>query len=372
MILLFLESWPVIVRVQTVISIILLLSFFIFSCSILIQRTRKNNLGSLSFQIIENYEEIVSNVIFDDTFEEKYMGSKGKKELWQVLLGKYNNKLLYKEILIEVLIDLLKNLSGIFADRVIHIYKIIELDKHSLKKLESPKWEIKTRAVIELSEMKVESAYRNIATYINHPNIILRSETRKAFVKFTPRNLNLFIKGVNSSISYWEMMNLIDVIDSRKNDYLPHFHPDFNSKNQSMIYFCLKVINYFKLVDYLDDVMLLIKHTDEEIRKLVIASVGLLGGYNKIWILKERFRAENENMQLEIINTFSLIADNDDVPFLLNIACSDYSNRLRLASLKGILNLGDKGIPILNELRNNSNDQPLVQMIAHTVDSRIL
>jgi hypothetical protein len=367
------QSFPFIIRIQFYIMVVLVLAFLAFSGSVIFQRIRKNNLGFLSFQIKKRYDDILSNLIFDDEFEEKYLSAAGKEHLRQIFLSGKNSRL-HKNLLIDVIIKLYNNLSGDFSRRVTDIYLALELDKHSMGKLDDEAWEVKVQGIKELSQMKIASSIVKITRYINNSNPILRREARIAFIQLDPANFSLFIRNINSPISYWEIINIIDIINSSKKTYLEHFTPVLKSEQETLIYFCLKVINFFKLVQYSDSFDHLLYHKNPELRKLAINTTGMLASYSKTGLLKDRFREETELLQVEILKTFALIGDTHDIPFLLDILIYSASNKVRLEAVRAINATGSEGREMLLRIRNEDRKDNVVvaRMIDHALDTRII
>ena len=66
---------------------------------------------------------------------------------------------LNKQVIAEVLVDLQKDVSGESRTRVYRLYQELELHIEAIKKLDSWRWEIVSKGILELTQMRVTSSY---------------------------------------------------------------------------------------------------------------------------------------------------------------------------------------------------------------------
>lgn len=125
-------------------------------------------------------------------------------EIQQLARGKKN-----KRILIDQLIELSHNFSGRYNDEVFRLYEKMGLQRISLAKLKSQRWDLKVRAMYELSSLEYDAAFDEISKYINHKNGEVRRNARVSLIKVRKKEALMMLKDLEGNVSKWTIINIL-------------------------------------------------------------------------------------------------------------------------------------------------------------------
>lgn len=160
---------------------------------------------------------------------------------------KHINKALFREVTIELMINLHKNYEGIYAKNLEQFYRESGLINDSLKKLRSMKWEIKCKGITELAEMNITEVFGSI---------IKLSKAQNKTLKITALNAGIKLAGIGGivhltehpyPIDDWTQVNIIsafkkhDIGDTKGVELL------LESQNSTVVDLGLKLIRELKL-----------------------------------------------------------------------------------------------------------------------------
>ena len=117
-----------------------------------------------------------------------------------------------QNLLIELLLNLTHNFSGLYADKVYDLYEELELYKVSFSKLRNINWHYKVRGIYELSTLEYEEAFDDISKLITHSNMDVRRNTKIALVKVQKKEALITLKDLDGSMSTWTFINIISTL----------------------------------------------------------------------------------------------------------------------------------------------------------------
>ena len=132
--------------------------------------------------------------------------------------------------------------------------------------------------------------------------------------------------------------------------------------------FCLRMIREFKQIDNVENVILLLSHKNENIRKLAIQILGdFKEGGN---FLKLSYKNEIFDNKLEILKSLRKIKNYRYINFLQMVIDSEDSADLQIEAAKAIREVGRKGNAALKKmLTSDYKDYNII--IKHVKDRRI-
>lgn len=364
------NDYPYLIRFVIVLNILLFITFVILSFVILVMRLRRDETKKKLAEMDKFFYDMLLELIFDDDFEGKINTPEQVSALRRSFLGRYAYTDSSKNALIAVITKLYINLSGDASQRLKDIYMLMELYKHSRKKLSSIEWDIKVQGIKEIALLGVVAYVDEIGKFINDSHSIVRREARVAFLQLDPKNLQTFIDKTTTQISYWEVINIIDVINSNMTEYLANFTPRFDSELSSLVYFCLKIINHYLLAEYSHAISYLYMYPNMEVKLLAIQTSALFGDTKMKRTLQERYEEETDEVKLEIVRAFKVFGDQNDIAFLSAVVLDSSTNNLKFEALKSINEIIKTDKSVL--LKFKDKDPELSKMVRHILDERIL
>lgn len=199
-------------------------------------------LGVLLFTIIfkvivsrwDNYIEKLTSKI-ENTLVDFLVNENDQSQKALTNIKKFSTFQRSQSILIDLLLKLNHNFSGVYDDKIYDLYETLELHKVALAKLRSRKWDEKVRGIYELSTLEYEEAFDEITKYINHKRPSVKRSARVAIVKIKKKEGLFILNNLEGKMSYWTYINVvatlkrhpvkltdeeIDIIKSSKNKYM--------------------------------------------------------------------------------------------------------------------------------------------------------
>lgn len=246
----------------------LMLNFAFIAVLLLIHRIyiqRKEN----NYQRLKDlYAESLAGFVFDELTD---------PPVPEALLNA--NTRFQKNLLIQEMISVIHNIGSGAEAKMKALYYKLELQHHSIRKLNSRKWVLKIPAMHELAVFNVSEAADSVEGYIYHKNQILKHEALRCLVRLKPHNpfetlLNNADEVVRESvIRAIGEMHLTDYCEPLMISYDKE-----NKKNQIIILDAMSKLGDPALLDFLSDIVL--KNNDIEIRlraASALINIGSLG-----------------------------------------------------------------------------------------------
>lgn len=264
--------------------------------------------------VSQEFEEFVTHILFSDDVPEegKFFSD---QEIIRILSfaehslsGEFN-----RNVIMDFLLGLHRNLSGESAEKLKQLYFIFELDRDSIQKLKDKKWFLKAKAIKELEQMEVRKAYRSIYRCINHPNVILRSEAQLAIVSLKRTNQFTFLFNLRTELSEWQQLNLLNRLKSTKDLKTQDVPRLLNSMNESVVRLGIKMIQHLNLVEYEDNLPELVSDPKEKIRIDAIRCLAFLQVDSACELLKSRYEDEIPEVQKEILDAIGSLGKHSDL-----------------------------------------------------------
>ena len=154
-------------------TILLILSFFLLfafgmALFMLIYKAQKNRKEKLLLLYDEQVIEPLSEILFEKSLEELELLS--DEELYKSFPAKQLQKPLYVQVLVKRILTLNKKVKGDFKLKLKALYRRLKLDKISIMKLQSSQWDAVGMGLVEINEMDLKEALREVKQLVNSPN----------------------------------------------------------------------------------------------------------------------------------------------------------------------------------------------------------
>lgn len=235
-------------------------------------------------------EELIVNYLYNNTATIQDINNFFKvekarieaKHLFNENIIRYlvNESTMRKEVMLEQLMELHKNITGDIEKKIRELYNESDLKHYSFQKLKNKNWNIKVHGIRELTEMKVLDAIIEIARYINHKHPILHTEAQMAVTRLSPDKDLSFLNHLTTRLTLWEQMHILNAIEEKGYEFVPDFSQWLESANYSVVLFAINMIAYYKQDRALVPLTKLMGHKDPNVRIAAIKTLGSLMNQN--------------------------------------------------------------------------------------------
>jgi hypothetical protein len=260
---------------------------------------------------------MISNFLFyetDATKGENYEYINLKVEIRELLKIPFN-----RMVLTEILLDLQKDLSGESRTRIFKLYQDLELHLDAFKKLRSWRWELVSKGILELTQMKVLAAYGFIKKFINDKRGVVRKQAQIATVTLKHEGISYFLDTTRYGISEWQQLKLLDVLKNFDDFTPPRFKAWLTSANRDVVLFALRLIKHYNQTDANKALIELLKHKNDQIKSEAIQCIKDFGVFEALNMLKSVFGKCNVDIKLQILDAISSLGKEEDLEFLESI-----------------------------------------------------
>jgi hypothetical protein len=342
----------------TLLILYFLVNIIIVTSIVFISRIRKVRKENKIRKIEEEFQNLLAQFLFDELSE---------KEAYDKLnsvRGKFR-----RNILIEELMKLSKDLSGEVLDKLKSLYFSIGLDKDSFDKLENRRWFVKVKGLRELTRMKTYSAKPEIEKYLNSKNSILRAEAQLALIELNEEDPYYFLDKLEQTFLPWEQLN-VHVMMQRYSYEIPDFSRWLMSENESVVLFAIEMIRVHKQIMNAPKIIRFFNHPNPLLKEAAIITAGELGYIEVVPELMKVYNDVENEYKVIILRAMQRLADDDNKDFLKGILDSDAPQHIKLDAAKAMFAIGIKGQIELKQYAQ-SNDEELIAIVKHVFDERI-
>jgi hypothetical protein len=270
-------------------------------------------------------------------------------------------------LLIEVLMDFQKSFRGDSDRLILELYQAMELGRISYNKTFAISFYEQVKGIRELANMHPYHAIEMIASRLNDPNDIVRTEAQISYPHVNRESPFDFMNILEKPFSRWAQLNIYYFIKIHEMP-VPSFDRWLTSSHPSVVNFSILMIALFQQHENSPQVIMMLQSVNEETRNQAIKTCGELRIIESKEMLKSIFPSETVNNQLEITKVFLPIGDETDITFLAGIARSEIIP-LRLEACRTLYNLNEAGQSSLEEL-NALMNFALEPFIEHIKDPR--
>jgi len=335
--------------------IVSIITMIILLIIILLNRKRMEKEEQLHQYLLEKYQSLIINYLF---------GSSTPEEFRSIASDTYR-----RQVLIDQLIDVSVNLKGKEIEKLFGLYKLLDLDKDSIKKAHSRQWHKKIKGIRELAFMNIKDANTVIYKALNSSNEILRMEAQIALVRLNDENPFEFLSHLTSHFSLWEQITLHELIIHHNIPH-PSFQKWLTSPNPTVVAFALRMIREFKQKESETNVLETLYHPDPSVRLLAVEVAGDLDMRSTLETMKHMYKYQDYKICLEIIKSMGKMPDASMMGFLKLVLDKEDDVQLQIEATKAIRNNGEEGAKALVKIMESEYKNYSI-IIKHVLDKRI-
>ncbi|ERM81584.1 hypothetical protein P872_20065 [Rhodonellum psychrophilum GCM71 = DSM 17998] len=289
-----------------------ILFFFLVSCVVLvlimvIVKMRKNRERILTKRFKKLCYEPISTLLFDYEFAQ--LQAYSTEDLEAFFPKNYLSQSLFRNVMIQEIISLNKNMKGDFKAKLKLIYRKLDLHVFSMKKLESKRWDIIATGITEINEMDVNEALSRVQDFAMEKNFYIRSNAVATILNLSNDSDLQVLVNQKYPLSRWQQMIYLRIIKFLTSQKVVKIENLFDSENESVRIFGIKLV---KIMGKMEAI------------KSLSGIFYKAGDFEKIQILKT-YDALNAESELEQIH-HALFSD---------------SHALRIQAMVVLKNLGD-------------------------------
>jgi len=341
--------------------VICFVSMFVILIFVLLNRRKMERRARTKEKLNVVYQQLIL-----DALEDKIVDKKEFKKFRKICNSRFR-----RNIFINQIIDVASVMPNEMQSKLRKLYFDLGLIKETRRKLRSRQWHHKIKAMKELSRLEITDYNKTIVKYVNAKNDTLRMEAQIAMVRLSDFKENpfLFLSYLKHDFSLWEQITLHQLM-VEANMNVPDFGQWLDSKNESVVMFCLRMIREYNQINNAEKISHIIYHGSEPVRKLAIEIAGDLKLGELSDALKKKYKYEVYEIELEIVKSLGKIAEPKTVQFLQHVVDSENDTQLQIEAVKAIKNMGEIGETYLMKMLNSEyKDYNII--IKHVLDSRI-
>lgn len=251
--------------------------------------------------------EPLSNLLFEYELDE--LKGFSAQRIWEFFPNAQAGNNLFKDVMIQEIISLNKNMKGDFKSKLKLIYRKLNLVAHSFKKLESSKWDVVTTGLVEINEMDVLEAAPIVQKFTHHENFHIRSQAVATYLNISNDMTLQVLVHQTYPLSRWQQMTYFRIIRFLTNQGTKvQVERLFDSYNESVRIFGYRIVRYLGLVDRLE-------------------------------LLKEKYPQAGRDEKIEILKCFDVFSYTDAIEHVHQDIYTE-DRELYIAAVKVLQNIG--------------------------------
>lgn len=244
-----------------------------------------------------------------------------------------------KRILLKEMVTVKKSLSGASGHNLEKLYKQLNLQDISLKRIASKHWHIKARGIQELAIMNQQVNSDRLFKLTNDKGPMVRMEAQTAMVRLRGYKGLQFFDNLTYPLSEWHQLNLLYLLGNQPIVAENGIFNWLQSSNATVVEFSLKLIAEQHAIEFHDEVVKCLSHPSDVVRKAAIRCLGQMPSNEAATALHKLYATETDkNVRLCIIKELMQTGSGEDFP-LLQILQQDEDVDIKLAANKTVLYL---------------------------------
>lgn len=347
-----------------VLTISIFFSFaFAMILFMLIFKARRNRNEKLKGLYDEQIVGPLSEILFEKSLEE--LESLSNEELDQNFPEKQLKKAIYVQVLVERILALNKKMKGDFKLKLKALYKRLQLDQVTIKKLKSSQWDRVVSGLVEVNEMDLTEALGEVKKHVNSSNFYIRSQAVATILTLSESVDLSFLRDQTFPLSRWQQMNYLRIIKFLNASRDLHINSLFSSENQSIRLFGYKLVRVLGLVDLLAELKEKFVSVSDEEKIEIIKAFEYLGVPAHSNLLNDSLRSDNIKLVSMAAKAAGAIGDDSNAKIIYEILATSPVFRLQIVLLKSLQNLNGE---LYSQFITKDSDSDLQRINMHLLD----
>jgi hypothetical protein len=327
-------------------------------------KVRKRKKDALTHRFKELSFEPISNLLFEHSLEE--LQSFDRRKFESFFPEDHLKNSLFKDVMIQEIISLNKNMKGDFKSKLKTIYRKLGLDLHSIQKLSSKKWDVITSGIVEINEMDVVEAVDKVTKFAKSENFNIRSNAVATLLNISNDPELKVLVDQDFPLSRWQQMvyfRIIKFINNSQQKVRVDFL--FESKNESVRVFGYKLVRYLGLFELLELLMEKYKGASIAEKSEMLKCFDSFSYQESLDILHRDLNTPDKGLFLGVVSVLQNIGN----PISEVILLEKLKSGLDFESKKAVMQtLNALNPDVLAEWARKSNNQEVNQIFEHLMD----
>ncbi|MCL6218849.1 HEAT repeat domain-containing protein [Zunongwangia pacifica] len=304
----FPDDLPFVIEANIVMTFIFFVFAVFFVGFIILLRIFKNFRNKKKEEQRLLLEDILNAYLFDEEFDKERELQKFKDE--------HLNKPLEIKIAIKEILLFHSNIKGESATQLRELFLQWELDEFCKKQLANSAWYSKSRALFSLSEMLIKVELENIKPLLNHKQDEVRQQAQLYFIKLAEDNPLEFLDHIDKPLTLWEEIFIEDALKNEYHGPMPDYSNWLHSVQNSVVDFAIRMIAKFNQFENISELLPLLEHSCEQVRRETIRSLCALEHYEVIDTLISQFEEETNLVKKTILDAIEHLGSYNDLMML--------------------------------------------------------
>ncbi|NSL87538.1 HEAT repeat domain-containing protein [Chitinophaga sp. Mgbs1] len=276
-----------------------------------------------------------------------------------------------RQALTDRIIHFRRNVRGNMGNLLRNLYIQLELDKDTMKKMKSRRWEKKVQALVELTSLNMSIADVTILPLTNSRNRELRAAARHAYIKLSKNEPFKFFDVVTDPLLMWDQVELFRIITTTEGIAIPNFARWITySGNKSVVSFCLKLVVHYNQLAAVPAIIKLLDTRDHYLRADAINCLGKLKVAEAEDQLVRIYTSQPLHCQIEILKAIGRISSGRNIDFLKTEFLHSTDFDLRKSAAKSLVKNEWFAKPVIDELLATSSPENL-RILKHCMNPLI-
>ncbi|WP_076499216.1 HEAT repeat domain-containing protein [Belliella pelovolcani] len=276
-----------------------------------------------------------SSILFEESLSEQEFNRKVEKFKKKIPF----KKRWCKELLIENIIDLDKNLKGNQKEILVKAYLQFGLFTYMKSLLETGRWYYISKALYYWRELGYAPSSKAIYPFVKHKNMQIRTAALLAYISLSEEDPLKILEDYADFISPIDELKLIDIIQRKKIKKPAQLGQWLDFNIPTHVGFVLKLVAHYNALEYKDKVLELLENENEHIRKSALNVVKKLYISDAESYLIKMYQQESEETKIFILDTLSEIGSTEAENFLYEVVNSQNRSEILLAAMEGLKRL---------------------------------
>ncbi len=244
-----------------------------------------------------------------------------------------------REELLQELKLLKKGLSGQPGKNMEMLYQQLGLDKISIARLRSRRWNMIAKGVQDLAMMNQVVHEQEIFALTNHRHPVVRMEAQIAMVFLHQYQGLRFFENLIYPLTEWHQVKLLELLSNYPIPSEEDVCLWLQSSNASVVQFTLKLIGEQHAGNFLNEVIACLSRPEEIIRQQAISCLGEIPSTPAAQALLQTFNQEtNKNLRMAVLTEIMKTGTNNELPFLRQLQKTADPD-IRILANKALLHL---------------------------------
>jgi HEAT repeat protein len=342
------QKWYGLPALELILIEVSILFILVSTCLVLfllISRAIKNRNEKRRSILRSNFQEILNQIIFQESFSKPDEVIPSFEFRVDELRSHLGQSKFAKQVLIDQLLELKKNLTGISAEALVATYRKLDLHLFSVAKFKGLQWKRKGQALRELAEINYQEAIVPITRLLKSNRRTLREESAVALMRLRSEEPLSFLHSYSGAISPWMEINIhhhLLALDHRK---IPQFSQWFDNPNVSVSLLCIKMAQLFRQASSLPALVSVLRNPNQEVAGQAAEALGEMEAYpyaNEVATLAASVW-DKKNVTLQVIKCLGKIGVDEKHSSLLKKFLSHPSYEVQFEAARNLISLGQEG-----------------------------